>query len=657
MSGLNSTQQSIVDKIISHENIHHKVNSLAGTGKTTTLIACVKALISQTPCFPENIVLVTFTRNAADEIAQRLHREELHLPWIGTFHSLSLKWLQASISFEQGVSSLPLRFLHRVQRGEFQEFLRGIKYLFVDEYQDVNRIQHDIILEFARHGSTVIGIGDSQQRIYGFRGSEADFFDHFFPGQSMEHRLDVNYRCTKRIIAVASTYTQFPIQPHGKSHPGHKPHVKYFSNLTKELLYLTKQIEIDIAKGVRPQDIAILSRSNSPLYKLEELLVQYKIPVTRSMKPGKVCLSTIHASKGLEWELVYIMGCNDNYFPCSKDPDDAEEDRRLFYVATTRAKKRLVYIYSGGKEYLTRFLTCVEPSHLQSHDICLVETKFLPGERDLSSCLKELTPVQNLMGNLETSLELDIGALLGGYQIQTLDEPLLIPDSVHELELADEFRWLLEYGLSYLFRGSLEEEESAIVSFFPKHQRIPDKERKYQKFGVNTVSTDDSACCVPEKFLQRTEDSLLAWKEKRATVQDHWNLTMTCYALRFRNRSGFFKAWEPWVFQSSWDRVNSFVSQNVWNPKDFVYHRACRMDRFVAEDILLHKGGESLLFFSAKETIEYEDLLTILLKTRVVCANHPTVSEILVFHVTQGVIYTFSWCLERMKEPLSHFFT
>jgi DNA helicase-2/ATP-dependent DNA helicase PcrA len=58
----------------------------------------------------------------------------------------------------------------------------------------------------------------------------------------------------------------------------------------------------------------------------------------------KVTLMTIHAAKGLEFDLVYIAGCEEGLFPLERttsDPMELEEERRLFYVAATRARRRL----------------------------------------------------------------------------------------------------------------------------------------------------------------------------------------------------------------------------------------------------------------------------------------------------------------------------
>jgi DNA helicase II / ATP-dependent DNA helicase PcrA len=75
---------------------------------------------------------------------------------------------------------------------------------------------------------------------------------------------------------------------------------------------------------------------------------------------GKVVLSTVHQAKGLEWEVVFIIGMNDGKFPSSKSlkNGDEEEERRLFYVGVTRAKGTLFLCYpiDPGDRYAPGFL-------------------------------------------------------------------------------------------------------------------------------------------------------------------------------------------------------------------------------------------------------------------------------------------------------------
>ena len=67
----------------------------------------------------------------------------------------------------------------------------------------------------------------------------------------------------------------------------------------------------------------------------------------RDKRKDGVCLSTFHSAKGLEWSRVYILNADDGNCPYKKS-DDIEEERRLFYVAVTRAKDVCKIFYSGS---------------------------------------------------------------------------------------------------------------------------------------------------------------------------------------------------------------------------------------------------------------------------------------------------------------------
>jgi DNA helicase-2/ATP-dependent DNA helicase PcrA len=92
---------------------------------------------------------------------------------------------------------------------------------------------------------------------------------------------------------------------------------------------------------------------------------------------GFVTLSTVHSAKGLEWDNVFLIWMTDGWFPSSRfqdEFDDFDEERRLLYVATTRAKKDLHFVYpavdvyrgpeTDGTPTLSRFLEPIPPSIL-----------------------------------------------------------------------------------------------------------------------------------------------------------------------------------------------------------------------------------------------------------------------------------------------------
>jgi DNA helicase-2/ATP-dependent DNA helicase PcrA len=100
---------------------------------------------------------------------------------------------------------------------------------------------------------------------------------------------------------------------------------------------------------------------------------------------GYVTLSTVHSAKGLEWDTLFVIWMTDGWFPSSRSADefeDLEEERRLLYVATTRAKRRLYFTYpldayrGGGTDSLpavSRFLDPVPDDVLARATLAGVE--------------------------------------------------------------------------------------------------------------------------------------------------------------------------------------------------------------------------------------------------------------------------------------------
>ena len=100
---------------------------------------------------------------------------------------------------------------------------------------------------------------------------------------------------------------------------------------------------------------------------LEEhiLFFERELESAAAKRPGADCVSllTMHASKGLEYDTVYLPDCNEGIIPHKKSMrgEEVEEERRMFYVAMTRARKRLTLSWvAGTKEepgFLSRFLS------------------------------------------------------------------------------------------------------------------------------------------------------------------------------------------------------------------------------------------------------------------------------------------------------------
>jgi DNA helicase-2/ATP-dependent DNA helicase PcrA len=105
-------------------------------------------------------------------------------------------------------------------------------------------------------------------------------------------------------------------------------------------------------------------------------------------------LSTIHSAKGLEWDIVYIINATDGHIPsdmATRSDEEIEEERRLFYVAMTRAK-RLLYVCCPVQYY-------VSPSFANGRYGVAIPSRFLT--RHVQQCF-ELCPADSTDSNALT---------------------------------------------------------------------------------------------------------------------------------------------------------------------------------------------------------------------------------------------------------------
>jgi DNA polymerase III epsilon subunit-like protein len=379
------------------------VVACAGSGKTTTILCRIWWLL-RNGVDPESITLTTFTRFAAEDMRSKLGELLGFVPpiEIGTIDSIALRNLRmidpnndtpffgrTSRAFES-VSEYSLRFLEMLQNNDLRtKILSGKRYLFVDEFQDINETQFDIIYKYSEFGVKVIAIGDDAQNIYSFRKSTVKYilnFAEYFPSHAF-HTLTVNYRSTPGIVELANASienntNQMPkqmvacdenIQVAEKRSPQTRlPHVRHFASSLLQNEFVSERIQVYHEKGYKYDDIAVLCHQNGMLFSLEEMLTRVGIPNVfvdskkqsggnahdNKKKPGHVFLGTIHKAKGLEWKIVFLVNMNDEVFPHNKNYD-IEEVRRLFYVGVTRARDFLHIYYPtmNGKSFITRFVS------------------------------------------------------------------------------------------------------------------------------------------------------------------------------------------------------------------------------------------------------------------------------------------------------------
>ena len=102
----------------------------------------------------------------------------------------------------------------------------------------------------------------------------------------------------------------------------------------------------------------------------------------------KVTLMTVHSAKGLEFKQVFLVGLEEDLFPSQmmlQSQADLEEERRLFYVAITRAEKKLMISYAESRYQFGRLKSCEPSRFIDELDSTYLKMAKTPGKKDVSN--------------------------------------------------------------------------------------------------------------------------------------------------------------------------------------------------------------------------------------------------------------------------------
>ena len=168
-----------------------------------------------------------------------------------------------------------------------QTYLQSIQYLVVDEYQDVNDLQEKLIRSIADLGANVCVVGDDDQTIYQFRGSNADnmiSFPQRYPGV-YQVRLEENFRCREGIVDVASYVIDHNQRRLQKQMVSNKASIgtvaaQGYSNADAETFALAQEICRLHREGIPYKEIAVLCRKGKLIPPIAEVLAANGIPYT-----------------------------------------------------------------------------------------------------------------------------------------------------------------------------------------------------------------------------------------------------------------------------------------------------------------------------------------------------------------------------------------
>ncbi|MCI4063348.1 UvrD-helicase domain-containing protein [Micromonospora sp. R77] len=486
-----------------------------GTGKTRTLTHRIAYLCAELNVFPEQCLAITFTRRAAEELRHRLDgllgpvAEDVT---VGTFHSLGLAILRenaeaaglpvdfriaddterAQARSEAGTDdaaytallrkddlvdldellTLPVALL-KADRKLVREYRDRWRWIFVDEYQDVDAVQYELLRLLSPADGNLCAIGDPDQAIYSFRGADVGYFLRFSQDFTDARlvRLNRNYRSSAPILAAAvqaiapsslvrgrrldparldleaplvgrypaatvadeadfvvrtvdelvgglshrsldsgridgrSTTLSFsdiavlyrtdsqaapivdalsraniPVQKRSHDRLRDRPgvlaiarelrHADGLDGALAARVRLAGQVlaerfavpTLDGTGSVRPEDVRTAVDLLTPLARrcgddlglfLAQLATGAEVDAL-DPRAEAVTLLTLHAAKGLEFPVVFLVGAEDGLLPLrwpGSEPDDdaVAEERRLFFVGLTRAQDRLYVSHAARR--------------------------------------------------------------------------------------------------------------------------------------------------------------------------------------------------------------------------------------------------------------------------------------------------------------------
>ena len=187
------------------------------------------------------------------------------------------------------------------------------RYILIDEFQDINRIQYEIVRMMALPENNLFIVGDDDQSIYRFRGARPEImlgFEQDYPGAA-RILLDQNYRSTRQIVQAAGrvirhNQARFPKEIRDVRGEGRSLVIRQWPDSRKEAAAIASQLRDYRKLGLPWEEMAVLYRTNTGPRQLVETLMEYNIPFSmRDVLPNLydhwICrdlMAYIRAGKG-----------------------------------------------------------------------------------------------------------------------------------------------------------------------------------------------------------------------------------------------------------------------------------------------------------------------------------------------------------------------
>ncbi len=265
-------------------------------------------------------------------------------------------------------------------------FANKFEHILVDEFQDNNFVQTELAKLLTKTNHITV-VGDEDQTINTFQGAYIGNFNEFEKYYMLkdEQKIPIlnNYRSTKNIVDTSNRFIH-QIQRERKkilteNEIGDKVIIQPCDDDLIQINYIAEFIKKELGQPLLRrngnisdmsfQDIAIITRINEHAESLEKILKKiygFKTKNNFESNENAISVGTVHKSKGLEFPIVIVYNVVDGVFPLrfkdkkykvpivlrnyttgkTDDEEHDDEERRIFYVAITRAINKLVITYA-----------------------------------------------------------------------------------------------------------------------------------------------------------------------------------------------------------------------------------------------------------------------------------------------------------------------
>ena len=264
---------------------------------------------------PEFISAVSVYKNTDDiKRAKSLIREELSFYFEDVFRSYeAIRKKECYLDFDDMVYDL--RSLLSSNHDETHLWQERFSHILIDEYQDINKVQYDTVKLLAGDKAEIFAVGDDDQSIYGFRGSEPACLRRFRDDYNAEEiYLDLNFRSNIDIVDVSKKVIGdnkdrfIKNQQSARKDPHSDEHFKI-------LKFEDQRSEYDFVKDmltnntVNESPIGILFRTNLQMQRFAAYLKSKDIPF--EMKEKQLCIYDHPACTDLMSYIEYADSCKD----------------------------------------------------------------------------------------------------------------------------------------------------------------------------------------------------------------------------------------------------------------------------------------------------------------------------------------------------------